>query len=291
MTISCVFRESVEGYRSIMKKANKKQGKGKTKGKKQKYVPLKPLFGKADDYWIYKMSPLEKITGAGIGFALGFLVCMIFFRSFLFSIVAGVVMIPPACIKYQNYLKKKRQRNLLLQFRDMMEALTASYSTGKNTQDAFQDAYLDMVDLYGKKSDIACEIELIVTGLYNGMVLNDLLMNFAARSHLDDIESFATIFQVCSQYGGDLRKVVGETRVIIGDKISTELEIETLLTANKNELNIMTVMPLLIMLTLNGAGNMSIVQNTSENIVVKLAALGLFAAAYLWGKKIIEIKV
>ena len=200
-------------------------------------------------------------------------------------------MIPPACIKYQNYLKKKRQRNLLLQFRDMMEALTASYSTGKNTQDAFQDAYLDMVDLYGKKSDIACEIELIVTGLYNGMVLNDLLMNFAARSHLDDIESFATIFQVCSQYGGDLRKVVGETRVIIGDKISTELEIETLLTANKNELNIMTVMPLLIMLTLNGTGNMSIVQNTPENIVVKLAALGLFAAAYLWGKKIIEIKV
>ncbi len=70
-----------------------------------------------------------------------------------------------------------------------------------------------------------------------------------------------------------------------------ELEIETLLTANKNELNIMTVMPLLIMLTLNGAGNMSIVQNTPENIVVKLAALGLFAAAYLWGKKIIEIKV
>ena len=172
-----------------------------------------------------------------------------------------------------------------------MEALTSSFSTGKNTSEAFQDAYIDMADLYGKKSDIAKEIELIVTGMYNGILLNDLLMNFALRSHLDDIESFATIFQVCSQYGGDLKKVVGETRVIISDKIGTELEIETMLTANRNELNIMIVMPLLIMITLNGAGNLSAAQNTTENILIKLAALGLFAFAYALGRKIIDIKV
>ena len=79
--------------------------------------------------------------------------------------------------------------------------------------------------------------------------------------------------------------------MIINDKISTELEIETMLTANRNELNIMTVMPLLLMLTLNGTGNMSIVQNTPENVMVKLIALGMFCFAYMLGRKMIDIKV
>lgn len=273
-----------------MRKKEKKKPL-KNRKKRERYEPLKPVFGKADDYEIYVMSVTEKVIGIGMGFSAGFLVSMVFFRNLLLSVVAGGILIIPSCMKFQEYLKKKRKRNLLLQFKDMMEALTSSYSTGKNTPEAFQDAYVDMVDLYGKKSDIAHEIELIVTGLYNGMILNELLMNFASRSHLDDIENFATIFQVCSQYGGDLKKVVGETRVIINDKINTELEIETLLTANRNELNIMAVMPILLMLTLNGAGNMSIVQNTPENVITKLAALGMFAFSYMLGRKIIDIKV
>ena len=53
----------------------------------------------------------------------------------------------------------------------------------------------------------------------------------------------------------------------------------------------MTVMPLLLMLTLNGTGNMSIVQNTPENVMVKLIALGMFCFAYMLGRKMIDIKV
>ena len=89
----------------------------------------------------------------------------------------------------------------------------------------------------------------------------------------------------------DMRRVVGETREIINDKIETELEIQTLLTANKNDLNIMIVMPVLIMLMLNGMGNMSIVQNTPLNVLVKIGALALFGTAYYMGRKIVDIKI
>ena len=78
---------------------------------------------------------------------------------------------------------------------------------------------------------------------------------------------------------------------IINDKIETELEIQTLLTANKNDLNIMIVMPVLIMLMLNGMGNMSIVQNTPLNVLVKIGALALFGTAYYMGRKIVDIKI
>ncbi len=52
-----------------------------------------------------------------------------------------------------------------------------------------------MADIYGKKADIVHEIEMIVNGIYNGQNIEALLKNFAERSHLDDVESFATIFE------------------------------------------------------------------------------------------------
>lgn len=118
-----------------------------------------------------------------------------------------------------------------------------------------------------------------------------MLKNFAERSHLDDVESFATIFEVSSRYGGNLKKAVGDTYRIINEKIEMEMEIRTLLTANKNELNIMMLMPLIIMVTLSGMGSMSIVQNTPLNVLTKVIALALFGTAYYIGRKIIDIKI
>ena len=279
-----------------MKKAKKskdvKPFKIKTKKVKHpKYVPIKPAFGMAADYYVYRMNSMETAIGAALGGIVGFFFSMVFFRNIIFSMITGVLLVIPGIKKYREYLKEKRMRNLLYQFRDMMESLSASYSAGKNTQGAFLDACGDLIGIYGEKADIVRELSLIVDGIYNGQNVEEMLSNFAARSHLDDIESFATIFEVTNRYGGDMRRVVGETREIINDKIETELEIQTLLTANKNDLNIMIIMPVLIMLMLNGMGNMSIVQNTPLNVCVKIGALVLFGAAYYMGRKIVDIKI
>lgn len=268
-----------------------KEARAKNKKHRKKYVPEKALFGHADDYYVYRMNSVEKGLGALMGFGAGFFVFMVFFRSILFSVIAGGLLAVPGIAKYRNYLKEKRMQNLLFQFRDMMESLSASYSAGKNTQGAFQDACADLISIYGEKADIVHELKLIVSGLYNGQNIDDMLSNFALRSHLDDIESFATIFEVTNRYGGNLKKVVGETRQIINEKIETEMEIRTLLTANKNDLNIMILMPVVLMLMLGGMGDMSIVQNTPVNVVIKLIALALFGGAYYMGRKIVDIRI
>lgn len=268
-----------------------KETRAKNKKHRKKYVPEKALFGQADDYYVYRMNSVEKGLGALMGFGAGFFVFMVFFRSILFSVIAGGLLAVPGIAKYRNYLKEKRMQNLLFQFRDMMESLSASYSAGKNTQGAFQDACADLISIYGEKADIVHELKLIVSGLYNGQNIDDMLSNFALRSHLDDIESFATIFEVTNRYGGNLKKVVGETRQIINEKIETEMEIRTLLTANRNDLNIMILMPVVLMLMLGGMGDMSIVQNTPVNVVIKLTALALFGGAYYMGRKIVDIRI
>ena len=59
-------------------------------------------------------------------------------------------------------------------------------------------------------------------------------------------------FLKCPAVMVEISKAVGDTYRIINEKIEMEMEIRTLLTANKNELNIMMLMPLIIMVTLSG---------------------------------------
>ena len=148
----------------------------------------------------------------------------------------------------------------------------------------------EMIQLYGPESDIAREMQIINVGLQHNLNIEDLLLNFADRSGLDDVNSFANVFDVCNRKGGNLQQIVGDTRKIINDKIDMEMEIQTMVAASKNELNIMMVMPLIIMLSMRGFGE-SMTGNSLANIVIKLAALAIFAAAYVIGKRMIEIKL
>lgn len=276
--------------RKIDKKADKKINVKKHKQKEQ-YVPMKGLMGNATDYHVYRMDIKEKIAGFMIGFLGGFAVTYVFFRLNVMAVFIGVAVGFLAQSPFRNYLLKRRKRALLLQFKDLLEALSASYSAGMNTKDAFLDAYQDLENIYGTKADITKEIQLINVGMKNNFVVEELLFDFAKRSGLEDVETFASVFSVCNRQGANLKKVISDSRDIINDKIEIEMYIDTLLAGNKNQLNIMMVMPLVIMLSLSGMGTMSAVSNNPVNVIVKICVLILFAVAYLMGRKIVDIKL
>ena len=261
------------------------------KKEKEEYIEMTGLFGDAEDYHVYHMTNADYLIAYAIGFALGVVVVFVFFRSFVFSILAGVLCAIKAPVVYNDYKKKNRLKNLRLQFKDLLESLTASYSAGKNTPNAFLDALNDMISIYGEDADIVNELRIICAGLANNFNIEQLLLDFAARSELDDVTSFANVFEVCNRQGSDLKRIVSDTRDIINDKIEIEMEIETMLAGNKNELNIMMVMPLVIILSLSTMGTATIVTNTPINVIIKLICLGIFGLAYLLGRKIVDIKV
>lgn len=258
---------------------------------KEEYIELKGLFGTADDYHVYHMTKIDYLSAYAIGFAAGVVISYAFFRTFIITLIGGIVcayLIPPYFNEYKKNFRLKRLRE---QFKDLLESLTASYSAGRNTPDAFKDAADDMVSIYGEDADIVRELQIICSGLANNINIEQLLLDFAERSGLDDVMSFANVFEVCNRQGSDLKRIVSDTRDIINDKIEMEMEIETMLSGNKNELNVMMVMPVIVVLSLSTMGNGTIVSNRPENLVVKLICLGIFGAAYIIGRRIVDIKI
>lgn len=264
----------------------------KPKKEKKVYVPIPGIMGMGEDYHIYEMTLLDRLKAVGIGVGVGVAVGYVFFESAIAAVILSVIVAAAAQEPFREFCKKRRLRRLLLQFKDLLEALTASYSAGQTTTMAFADAMGEMASLYGENSDIVDELRMINMGLQHNYNIEDLLMNFAQRSGLDDVDSFANVFEVCNRKGGNIKQIVAETRSVINDKIEIEMEIQTMIAGAKNELNIMMVMPLVIMLAMRGLGSTaSGAEAILINFIAKLAALGIFAAAYVIGSKLVNIKM
>lgn len=273
------------------KAEDKKTEKKEKKKKKEEYVELRGLLGVGKDYHVYHMRFPDYLISWVLGLAVGFIVLLAFFNNFFVALIGGIVCAVILPKYYREYRRKKQSDELRTQFKDLLESLTSSYSAGQNTVEAFNDAASDMASIYGDGADIVQEVQIICTGLKNNINIEALLLDFANRSGLDDAMSFANVFEVCNRQGGDLKRIVSDTRAIINDKIEIEMEIETMLSGAKNELNIMMVMPVIIVVMLKGLGTSMAGSNTPATVMVKILCIGIFALAYAMGRKITDIKV
>ena len=261
------------------------------KKKKEEYVELRGLLGTGKDYHVYHMKTADYLVSWGLGIGIGIIVLFAFFNNLPVALAGGAICALIVPKYYCEYRKKKQLNELRIQFKDLLESLTSSYSAGQNTVEAFNDAVSDMASIYGNSADIVQEVKIIVTGLKNNINIEALLLDFANRSGLDDVMSFANVFEVCNRQGGDLKRIVADTREIINDKIEIEMEIETMLSGAKNELNIMMVMPVIIVVLMKGLGTSMAGTNTPATVIVKVICIGIFAVAYVMGRKITDIKI
>lgn len=278
--------ESGEKSKKAKKTLAKKE---KAKKKKEEYIEKKGLLGNADDYHVYHMKPVDTLTGYLMGVAAVAAGAYIFFYSIPFSIIAGAIAGFFSIKLYRKSLLKKRQRRLLLQFKDLLESINNSYAAGKNTPDAFLGAYNDLQMQYGETSDIVKEVAIINAGIQNNYNIEELLLDLGDRSGLEDITNFSDVFEVSNRLGGNLKQVVSESYDMIRDKIDIELEINTIVASGRNELNIMAALPFLVVLMMKATSD-----STGTNILdigAKIIGIVLIGIAYLIGLKMTKIKI
>ncbi len=268
----------------------KQKEQKKRKKQKEVYTPIAGIMNIGDDYHIYHMTVPDRLAAAGLGVTAGVAIGYVFFNNWWVAGIISVICALALQKPYQEHQKKARLKKLLLQFKDLLETLSASYSAGLTTTKAFADALNEMTELYGDNADIVTELKMINAGLQHNFNIEDLLLNFAQRSGLDDVDSFANVFEVCNRKGGNLKQIVSESRSVINDKIEIEMEIQTMVAASKNELNIMMIMPFIIMFSLRSMGD-TMTGNSLLNIAVKLGALVVFAGAYVIGLRLVDIKI
>jgi len=228
-----------------------------------------------------------------LGFAIGFIILFVYYQLVMISIIGGAVFgVVYIFISAQNAIKKRRIK-LCLQFKDMLEALSVAMRAGNPPAKALLSAREDLLLLYDESDDIIMELDLIVASFNNAVPLSESFRDFSVRSGLEDIESFASIYETIEGKSSRADEIVRQTQSIINDKMEIEMEIETLMTSAKNEMNIMTIMPIVILLILGyvGKGFMDAIYTTMGGRVAATIGLVIFIVSVALGRRISKVKL
>lgn len=278
----------------------------KNKSKEPQYY-LSRINTQVLNYGVYVMKPAEKLLYLLILFVAGGAVGLVFYgglfkedgEATLLTLISNIVvfvLIGLLAIKsflpsVTQSLQKKRIERLRKQFCDFASSLTNSLASGMNMNDSMLAVHKDLLTQYAEEDYIVQEVQEIINGMNNNIPIEDMLKDFGIRSGVQDIRNFATVFATCYRTGGDIKSVVRRTTEIISEKMMINSEIETTITSNKMQANIMTVLPIVIILMMRF---MSSEFSASFGTIIGVIGLTITAvltfAAYKVGQKIMDIK-
>ena len=172
--------------------------------------------------------------------------------------------------------------------------MSVAAGAGNVEVQAIRSALKDLKIAYNENADIVREVENILLQYEKGgKKLKDLFQDFANRSGLEDIQSFATIYAVIEGKSDRFGDILIQTQEIIGDKIEIEQEIQTVITSAKSETNMMIVMPIIIVIAMSGMGEglMDSLFTTAVGHFAATISLIIFTASYIYALKVSNIKV
>lgn len=244
----------------------------------------------------YSISPAklpDHILAFAVGFLAGFAVLFIFYQLWPLGVVGGVVVGTVNIFKAAQGATKKRMLRLRTQFFDLLEAMSVAMRAGNPMLKALTSARDDLAMIYPEGSDILVELDLIISRFHNAVPLSEAFADFAARSGLEDVESFASIYATIEGKSSRADEIIRETQQIIADKMTIEMEIETMMSAAKSEVNIMLFMPLVILLVIAyaGGGFMDALYTTAMGRVVATGGLIVFGISYVLAQKFSDVKL
>lgn len=188
---------------------------------------------------------------------------------------------------------KKKEREFQNQFREALQALSASLSVGYSMENAMKETRKDLSLLYGPNERIMREFSLMVHQLQMNVTAEQAFAEFAGRVGQEDAVNFAAVIVTAKRSGGDLLAILRSSISQICDKLEVQKEIQTLIAAKRLEFMVMSAIPfgILFYMQFSFPEFMGVLYGTAVGTSLMTGCLLVYLGAFYLGRKIIEIEV
>ena len=192
-----------------------------------------------------------------------------------------------------NVICEKNKKTLKSQFREMILSMATNFRVGYSPENAFLEAYADIVNLYGKNNKMIYELETVKKGLSVNIGFEKLLRDFEKKCKIEEITEFVDIFCLAGKTGGNLVEIINFTADMISQKIAVDEEIEVIIRAGKLERQIMMVIPFFIILYIECTNRnfFSVLYHNPMGILVMSVCLIIYFVAVKISAKIINVRI
>ncbi len=244
---------------------------------------------KIPDRYSKKSSLIKPVI---IGSVKSFILFFLFYKSFVLSFILALIY---GIINIKTYEKRRIEEwrwQMDLEFREVMTGISSALNAGYSVENSFKEAKMDLLLLYGNNSVMVKELDIINSKLMLNQPLENVLMEFARRCEVEDINNFAEVFQTAKRTGGNLIDIARSSADKISNKIETSREIKTMVSGKRMEGRIMALMPLAIIIYfwISSPGFLDCLYAPAGRPIMTVLLI-IYVAAYKWSERIGDITV
>lgn len=244
---------------------------------------------KIPDRYSKKSSLIKPVI---IGSVKSFILFFLFYKSFVLSFILALIY---GIINIKTYEKRRIEEwrwQMDLEFREVMTGISSALNAGYSVENSFKEAKMDLLLLYGNNSVMVKELDIINSKLMLNQPLENVLMEFARRCEVEDINNFAEVFQTAKRTGGNLIDIARSSADKISNKIETSREIRTMVSGKRMEGRIMALMPLAIIIYfwISSPGFLDCLYAPAGRPIMTVLLI-IYVVAYKWSERIGDITV
>ena len=244
---------------------------------------------KIPDRYSKKSSLIKPVI---IGSVKSFILFFLFYKSFVLSFILALIY---GIINIKTYEKRRIEEwrwQMDLEFREVMTGISSALNAGYSVENSFKEEKMDLLLLYGNNSVMVKELDIINSKLMLNQPLENVLMEFARRCEVEDINNFAEVFQTAKRTGGNLIDIARSSADKISNKIETSREIRTMVSGKRMEGRIMALMPLAIIIYfwISSPGFLDCLYAPAGRPIMTVLLI-IYVAAYKWSERIGDITV
>ena len=212
------------------------------------------------------------------------------------NILMAFILSPYVYLHYKQRKKeraKKDNNEFCRKFRDGIMSVSFALNVGYSIENAFIQAVEELELIYGRDSDITIKFRYIVVRLGQNENIEDIFMDFAEESKVEDIIYFAEIFRYAKRSGGDLISIIRNTTQIIQQKEEVLSEIDTIISGKRMEQRVMSIIPaaIVVYLKFTAAEFIQPLYGNVYGAVIMTVCLIVYVIADMWAKRIVNIEV
>ncbi len=197
------------------------------------------------NYSVYKPPVNWWILQIMKALALSGIVSLLFFDTlWILPILSGLSLLFVGKTK-DRYIAKVKSC-VREEFKEFITILSGSINAGYSLEKAFIKTYEDIEKTKRDFPYLLSEIRRIINGIGINKSIEEMLIEMGERLDIEEIQDFSSLITTAKMYGGDINRLINQTRKSLNDKFLVETEIGTMISAKQMEGLIMVAMPFFI---------------------------------------------
>ncbi|WP_207637203.1 type II secretion system F family protein [Eubacterium xylanophilum] len=194
--------------------------------------------------------------------------------------------------KNKSRLIDKRKWELDIQFRDALDAVVAALVAGYSLENSFASARESLSLMYDDDALIIREMDYIVNRVEYNVPIEQVLQEFSDRSNVEDIRMFCDVVGIAKRTGGNLVKIIRGTSGNIAERQESRREIETMISGKKMEANIMSIIPMsmIVYMRVFSPGYLDPMYHNLAGVVMMTVCLVLYGLGVFAARRIMTIE-